>query len=216
MSDLVQRETLETRAAAYAVHAKGAGTQRAYRSAWIQYQAWCESVEREPLANDSADTVALYLPTLADRGLAIASIRLHLSAIRYAHQLAGLRLDTQHPRLAMVMEGTARTLGARPTRQAAPAVPDLLRRMLAACPPPTDPMGARNRAMLLIGFGAALRRSELVALDLEDVEESDRGLLLTIRRSKTDQHGKGAQVAIVAAESEPTFCPLVEIGRAHV
>jgi integrase len=81
--------------------------------------------------------------------------------------------------------------------------------MLATCPSPDRPLGARNRAMLLLGLGAALRRSELVGLALGDVEiVPGKGLLLTITRSKTDQYGKGQRVAVVANPREPGFCPL--------
>ena len=67
---------------------------------------------------------------------------------------------------------------------------------------------ARERAMLLLGFGAALRRSELVALTLGDVVRvPDKGLLLAIGRSKTDQHGKGQRVAVCSNPTEPGFCP---------
>src|SRR5215471_8675854 len=146
---------------------------------------------------------------LADQGLAVSSIRVALAAIRTAHLLAGRSIDLRHPRLAMVLEGVTRSKGVRPRRQAAPAVPGLLRLMLAKRP--ARPLGARaatvarvaivarERAMLLLGFGAALRRSELVGLRLGDVERvPDKGLLLTIGRSKTDQHGRGQRVAVCA------------------
>ena len=99
----------------------------------------------------------------------------------------------------MVIEGVTRSTGVRPRRQAAPAVPELLRRLLAALPPAEKPLGARDRAMLLLGFGSALRRSELVSLTLDDVETvPGRGLLLTIGLSKTGQHGAGQRVAVHA------------------
>ena len=91
---------------------------------------------------------------------------------------------------------------------AGPAVPGVLRLMLGALPSPDSPLGARSRAMLLLGFGAALRRSELVSLSLGDVEPvPGRGLLVTIGRSKTDQHGVGQRVAVWANPAEPGFCP---------
>jgi hypothetical protein len=66
---------------------------------------------------------------------------------------------------------------------------------------------ARGRAMLLLGFGAALRRGELVALTLGDVTTvPGRGLKLLVRRSKTDQHAKGQEIAIWANPAEPAFC----------
>ena len=176
------------------------------------YEAWCRSLGREPLAADP-DTIAMYVVRCADHGLAVSSIRVHLAAIRTAHLLAGRALDLRHPRLAMVVEGVTRAKGVRPRRQAAPAVPGVLRLMLAARPPrPTRPLGARDRAMLLLGFGAALRRSELVALTLGDVETvPGRGLKLLVRRSKTDQHGQGHDIAVWANPDEPGVCPLAAL-----
>lgn len=200
-------EELSRRAALYATRAKGDGTRRAYRAAWRQYEAWCAGLGREPLAADP-DTIAMYVVRCADQGFAVSSIRVHLAAIKTAHLLAGLSLDLRHPRLAMVIEGVTRSKGVRPRRQAAPAVPGVLRLLLAARPEPEQPLGARDRAMLLLGFGAALRRSELVALTLGDVETiPGRGLLLTITRSKTDQRGAGQRVAVHANPAEPGCCP---------
>ena len=200
-------EELSRRAALYATRAKGENTRRAYRAAWHQYAAWCIGLGREPLAADP-DTIAMYVVRCADQGFAVSSIRVHLAAIKTAHLLAGLSLDLRHPRLAMVVEGVTRSKGVRPRRKAAPAVPGVLRLLLAARPTEENPIGARDRAMLLLGFGAALRRSELVSLTLGDVETvPGRGIMLTIGRSKTDQHGAGQRVAVHANPAEPGCCP---------
>ena len=129
-------EELSRRAAVYATRARGDGTRRAYRAAWRQFDAWCRTLGREPLAADP-DTIAMYVVRCADQGFAVSSIRVHLAAIRTAHLLAGLSLDLRHPRLAMVVEGVTRAKGVRPRRQAAPAVPGVLRLMIAGRPPPT-------------------------------------------------------------------------------
>jgi integrase len=70
---------------------------------------------------------------------------------------------------------------------------------------PNKLAGLRDRALLLIGFGGALRRSELVALDVADIEETETGLLVTIRHSKTDQEGEGATIAIARGD---VACPV--------
>jgi site-specific recombinase XerD len=196
---------LTTRAAIYATRARGDGTRRAYRAAWAGFCQWCASLGREPLAGDP-DTIAMYLVRRADDGCAVSTLRVGLAAIRTAHLLAGVPLDLRHAALAMVLEGITRSTGVRPRRQATPAVPDLLRRLLATRPIAENPLGARDRAMLLLGFGAALRRSELVALTLGDVDAvPGRGVQLTIRRSKTDQQGRGDRVAVNPQDA--AFCP---------
>ncbi len=202
-----EMQALRARAAVYATRARGEGTRRAYRSAWRTFEAWCRSLGREPL-DGNPDTVAMYVTRRADDGLAVSSLRVDLAAIRTAHLLAGIPLDLRQPRFAMVLEGVVRSRSTRPQRQATPAVPDLLRRMLDALPSPDAPLGLRNRAMLLLGFGAALRRSELVALHWGDAERvSGRGIKLLVRRSKTDPHGRGQEVAIWANAAEPRLCP---------
>ena len=201
-------EALSRRAAHYAVRARGEGTRRAYRSAWAGFCAWCASLGRPPLAGDP-DTIAMYLVRRADDGCAVSTLRVALAAIQTAHRMAGVPLDVRHPNLVMVLEGITRAKGLRPRRQATPAVPELLRRLLATRPTAEAPLGARDRAMLLLGFAAALRRSELVALRLGDVQPvPGRGLLLTIRRSKTDQQGRGEPVAVAANPVDPAFCPV--------
>ena len=206
-------EALARRVSLYASRARGDGTRRTYRSAWRHYTAWCRALGREPLAADP-DTIAMYVVRRADDGCAVGSIRVALAAIRTAHLLADIPLDLRHPRLALVLDGITRATGLRPRRQAAPAVPEILRRLLATRPEASTALGARDRAMLLLGFGAALRRSELVGLRCDDVETiPGRGLHVRVRRSKTDPHGKGQVVAIWANPAEPAFCPAAALDR---
>ncbi|MGI4800379.1 MAG: site-specific integrase, partial [Janthinobacterium lividum] len=204
-------QDLHERAAGYATRARGAGTLRTYRSAWRAWEAWCASLGRAPLPGEPR-LLAMYAVHCADRGLSVSSLRVHLAAILAAHRLAGLPLDANDPRLAMVVEGIVRSRGTRPRRQAAAAVPATLRQMLAARLAPPSPLGLRDRALLLLGFAAALRRSELVALCLGDVTPvAGRGLRVLVRRSKTDQRGVGQEVAIRANHADPALCPVVAL-----
>ena len=206
-------DDLAERAAYYATRARGAGTRRTYKSAWTHFSQWCRDLGREPLSGDP-DLVAMYVVRRADDGLTVSSIRVALAAIRTAHLLAGVALDLAQPRFRLTLEGVVRSRGVRPTRQAAPAVPDVLEKMLAALPSPESPLGIRNRAMLLLGFGAALRRSELVGLRIGDVQPvPGRGVTVLVRRSKTDQHGRGQLVAIWANPAHPLTCPAAAVER---
>jgi integrase len=97
-----------------------------------------------------------------------------------------------------VIQGIRRSLGTAPAQKEAVLTPTL-RRLVASCDPKTR-VGARDRALLLLGFGAALRRSELVALDTDDVTVTDEGLRIRIRRSKTDPEAHGDEVGVVKGQ----------------
>jgi site-specific recombinase XerD len=79
-------------------------------------------------------------------------------------------------------------------RPKSPATARTVSRMVAKCP--NTSKGVRDRALLLLGFAAALRRSELAALTAEDIERTPNGILVHIRQSKTDQEGAGQVVAV--------------------
>ena len=196
-------------AAVYATQARGPGTLRAYRSAWRQYEGWCVRLGLPALSADPR-LVGMYLTAAAER-LAVATLQVHLAAIVTAHRLVGLSLDPGHPGIALLLDGIRRRKGTRPSRQATPISPAMLARMVGA--QPGTPLGLRNRAILLAGFGGALRRSEIVGLDVGDLEFVDgRGVVLTVRRSKTDQHGAGAAVAIWRSD-DPDLCAPTALRR---
>src|SRR3954465_15487784 len=200
---------LAAQAAVYATQARGPGTLRAYRSAWRQYDAGCVRLGLPALSADPR-LVGMYLTAAAER-LAVATLQVHLAAIVTAHRLVGLSLDPGHPSIALLLDGIRRRRGTRPARQATPITPAMLPRMVRA--QPATPLGLRNRAILLAGFGGALRRSEIVGLDVGDLEFVDgRGVVLTVRRSKTDQHGAGAAVAIWRSD-DPDLCAPTALRR---
>ena len=95
-----------------------------------------------------------------------------------------------------------------------PAVPDVLHQLLAAYQPSDTALGAQDRAMLLLRIGAALRRSELVALQLRDIKSvPKRGIRLLVQRSKTDQYGKSQDLAVQASPADPAVCPLAVLSE---
>jgi integrase len=145
--------------------------------------------------------VALYVTDLAATHKT-ATITRRISAISQAHQIAGFETPTGSSQVRLVMAGIRRTKG---TAQAAktPVLVDDLRRMIDRLP--ENLLGARDRALLLLGFAGAFRRSELVALDVGDVEVTRDGLVVAVRRSKTDQEGEGRRIGIPNG-CHPTTC----------
>ena len=175
----------------FADASRSEATRRAYRSDWASFTAWCREHGAAPLPA-TPSTVASYLADMASSHKP-STIQRHLAAINGAHRLAGTPSPTAHEAVRLVMQGIRRTLGVAPA-QARPIGLEDLRRMLAALP--KGMAGDRDRALLLVGWAGAFRRAELVALDVEDVEATDDGLVVRVRHSKTDQQGAGREVGI--------------------
>lgn len=191
------------RARDFAAASKAENTVRAYRSDLAHFRAWCECHALGAFPA-SASTVALYVSALADDGFTVATIRRRLSSVSQAHQLAGHTSPTHDARVRVVVAGIRRTLGTAPVKKAAALVDDV-RAMVATLG--DGLLAMRDRALLLVGFAGAFRRSELVALDVADVEFTRAGVVLSVRRSKTDQEGEGRRVAIPFGRTEET-CPV--------
>jgi site-specific recombinase XerD len=192
------------RAASYAKQDKSPATRQAYRSDFTIFQAWCTSRGVRPLPA-TPETVASFLASDAEAGLKPSTISRRCAAIRYAHKLGGHEPPTNSEIVKATLRGIRRAIGAAPARKA-PAVAEIMRDMAHAAPGGLK--GLRDRALLLLGFGGAFRRSELVALDVGDLEETEDGLRVTIRRSKTDQDAVGTTIAIIRGGA---CCPVKAI-----
>jgi integrase len=174
---------------------KAASTRAAYRSDGRAFAAWCRSRGLDPLAA-TPETVALHLSSCAEQGLAPSSLGRRLAGIAYFLQTGGVPDEALPTRSKLVREALAgiRRRHAQPSKRKAAATTDVLVELLKTCD--DSMLGRRDRALLTFGFGCALRRSELVALDVADLEEVKEGLRVTIRRSKTDQLGAGYVVPV--------------------
>jgi integrase len=129
----------------------------------------------------------------AERGGKACTLGRRAAAIRYAHKLASQPDPTESEDVRSALRGVRRTIGAAQRRKA-PATAEVLAAMLSHTPATLT--GARDRAILALGFSGAFRRSELVALDVGDLADAPEGLRVTIRKSKTDQEGRGQEIAI--------------------
>jgi site-specific recombinase XerD len=179
------------RTRAYIDAATAPNTRRAYRSDWEHFARWCAAHGFLSLPA-TPETVALYLGALASVAK-VSTVQRRLTAIAKAHRAAGHETPTKSEVVHLTMRGIRRTHGVAPT-QKAPAVLADLRAMLAVLP--DNLIGTRDRAILLLGFAGAFRRSELVALDVGDLGFGERGLTITLRRSKGDQEGEGVKKGI--------------------
>jgi integrase len=203
MSELVPLpESDLARAAPYARQALAPATLAAYAADWADFAAWCAGRGVVSLPAAPA-TVAAYLAALASTH-AGATLRRRVAAIGRAHRMAGHPWAATHPAIRDTLTGIARQHGT-PARRAAALGTAEIRRLVATC---TDGLtGTRDRALLLLGFVAALRRSELVAVQREHLTVTPEGLRLLIPRAKSDQAGRGAELGIPRGARAAT-CPV--------
>jgi integrase len=206
----VQR--LAAAAAAYAEDAQSASTRRAYQSSWRTFAAFCASIEQGDLPA-SAGAVALFLADLAPHR-SVSTLSLHLAAIRDRHERAGLPAPAS-AELALVWDGIRNRHGRRPNRKRA-LTTQLLRKCIAKLP--ATRAGLRDRALLLIQFAGALRRSEVTALEIASdtgvceasrVEFWPEGVLIVLVRSKSDQRGESRQIPIPMGKT--ALCPVAAL-----
>jgi integrase len=199
---LARLELVAEDARDFAAHAKAANTLKAYRIDWADFSEWCALHRLESLPAEPR-TVALYLSDLASTHK-VSTLYRRLSGISQAHQAAGFPTPTTDAQVRLVFQGIRRTLGSAPAQKNAAITAEV--RAMVETLSPVSVISMRDRALLLVGFAGAFRRSELVALDIADVVFNSDGLVVQVRRSKTDQEGLGRKIGLPFG-SNPLTCP---------
>lgn len=195
-------ETLTQRSKHYQQKSRAESTKAAYKSDFDGFTFFCATHNRKALPA-SPETVSLYITHMADIGRATSTISRAMTSIRQAHELSRLPSPTIDPEVAETWKGIKREIGVSQKR-AKPLMLDTLKKICERTRPTF--IGRRDVAMLLVGWAAALRRSELVAMDREHIEFVPEGMIITIPRSKTDQEGETHRIGIPFAQ-EQRFCP---------
>jgi site-specific recombinase XerD len=192
--------------ARYARRARADNTWRAYESDLMHFAGWCATEGLSPLPAAPA-TVAAYLTAHVPPALAVSTLRRRLAAISVMHKAAGIaeaELPTRAAQVKTVWAGIRREHGVAP-RKVRAARTKVIHALVASLG--DKPIYLRDQALLLIGFAGALRRSELVSLDVADVTGDDDGLRIVLRRSKTDQEGEAKTLGLPYG-SNPATCPV--------
>lgn len=188
----------------FAQKSKSRNTWKSYQSDCRHFEKWCSENQHRHFPAD-AKTVATYLLHLRESHK-LSTLSRRIAAISQAHFAAGLENPTLSPQVKMTMKGLRNEYGAKQTvRRMKPAVSSIIHKLL-------DPLGdslidSRDRALILIGFAGAFRRSELAQLQLADISVTVEGLRIVLRKSKTDQEGQGYAKGIAYGSEERT-CPV--------
>lgn len=195
-------EDIGEKATQYLKRSKAENTRRAHRADWADFSGWCGRYQRSPLPA-APDTVAYYL---ADRSqqLKTSTLQRRLATIAEAHRAGGHESPTKAAEVRLVWAGIRREKGTAQAHKK-PTLTKHIREMVEHLP--ESVLGVRDRALLLLGYAGAMRRSELVGLDVTDVAVGDEGLIVVIRKSKTDQVRQGRKIGIPYGGHEET-CPV--------
>ena len=193
------------KARGYLDQAKSPATKRAYASDWRHFVAWCDQQHLASLPA-TTETIAIYLTDLAST-CRVSTIQRRLASIGQFHQAAGHASPSGHILVRNLMAGVRREKGVA-QRGKAPILIDDLRAMVVSLS--ASPAGIRDKALLLLGFAGAFRRSELVNLDVADIDIEREGMVITLKRSKTDQEGQGTKKAIPFGNNGAT-CPVLAV-----
>jgi integrase len=196
-------------ASSYIAQAQNPNTERAYSSDWKDFEAWCGSKGLKALPAVPT-TVALYAGELASvRNLRPATVTRRLTAINNRHREHDLDLPASRVHLVVsrTIQGIYKEKGRKQVGKK-PLTVELLQKMISSA---SGTLAAsRDRALFLVGFAGGLRRSELAAIDVEDLHPHKAGITIEIPRSKTDQQGEGREVELVYG-SQPEITPLHEL-----
>ncbi|MFO0840898.1 MAG: site-specific integrase [Gemmataceae bacterium] len=195
-------EEIGSEATRYLEQSKAENTRRAYRADWADFVTWCDKYRRSSMPA-APDTVAYYL---ADRSqtLKVSTLERRLATIAEAHRAASVESPTKSAQVKFVWAGIRREKGTAEAHMK-PVLTKHVRAMVNHLP--DSLLGVRDRALILLGFAGAMRRSELVGLDVTDLAIADEGLVINVRKSKTDQLGAGRKIGVPFGE-HPETCPV--------
>jgi site-specific recombinase XerD len=173
-------------------------TRRAYRNDIAHFLNWGGRIPATP------ESVASYLAVHAQQ-LSFATLSRRVAAISRIHSIKRLHSPTHSELVKATLHGIRRLYGSA-QRRVSPALLTHIKAMVNGL---QGTKGLRDRAMLLVGFSGAFRRSELVAIQVSDVQFVKEGVVIRLRRGKTDQGGKGRDIGIPYMRGK--FCPVKAI-----
>ncbi len=199
---------LDAKVAAVVRDRRAPATLRAYRADWQHFASWCARHQVAALPASPA-SIAAYLVDLADPGDAspgrkVSTLNRRLAAIGEAHQLVGHVSPTSSAQVRDAMKGLRRLVGVAQDQKRGVSIDDVRAAVAAMGQRAIDD---RDRALILVGFAGGFRRSELAALDIDDMIERPAGIEVRLRRSKTDQEQAGRRVEVVYG-AYPATCPV--------
>ena len=209
MNDLVTDvKSLELETLKNLKSSKANNTLRAYKADFRDFALFCQQNGFSSMPSEPK-ILTLYLTHLS-KSSKFSTLKRRLASISVIHKLNGHYLDTKHPIITENILGIKRVKGTYQKAKKPILINDLKIIIKAIDEDKNKNNRVKNKALLLIGFAGGFRRSELVAIDIDDVEFVPEGVKIFVKKSKTDQSGEGMTKGIPYFSS-PSYCPVVSL-----
>ncbi len=209
MNDLVTDvKSLELETLKNLKSSKASNTLRAYKADFKDFALFCQQNNLNPMPSEPK-IITLYLTHLS-KSSKFSTLKRRLASISVIHKLNGHYLDIKHPIITENLLGIKRAKGTYQKAKKPILINDLKLIINAIDEDKNQNNRLKNKALLLIGFSGGFRRSELVAILLDDTEFVSEGVKIFVRRSKTDQSGEGMTKGIPYF-SNSNYCPVVSL-----
>jgi site-specific recombinase XerD len=190
----------------YIQQAKSTNTRRIYQTMWREFEAFAK--DQNTLAMPATSALVIeYIAALANKGAKISTIGVKLAAIAFAHRTAKQPDPTVDEKVKLVMTGIRRSKGVPPAKKA-PIADEEIKALISALP--ATLVAKRDRALILVGYAGAFRRSELVGLNVDDLRSVRGDIKITLKHSKTDQENQGL-TKVIPLLDDKTLCPVTAL-----
>ena len=209
MSDLITDvKTLELETLKNLKSSKALNTLRAYKADYRDFASFCLKNGFKPMPSEPK-IISLYL-TFLSKTSKFSTLKRRLASISVIHKLSGHYIDIKHPMITENLMGIKRIKGSHQKAKKPILINDLKLIIDVIDKEKKEKNRLKNRALMLVGFAGGFRRSELVAINYEDVDFVPEGVKIFVRRSKTDQSGEGMTKGIPYF-SNPDYCPVISL-----
>ena len=186
------------------------GTKRVYQSDWLIFENWC--LRRQYQAtNATPEIVSMFIASQFKDGLHPSTLNRRLAAIQFAYSCLEKESQTKNTIVRATLKGARRDKNAPPTKSKKAALASIVKDMVLLCPS-NSLRDIRDRAILLLSFAGAFRRSELVAINFDDISFNSKGMDIKINRSKTDQEGK-SDFKVILPSKDKLYCPITAVKK---
>ena len=211
MNSIINKiQELETQTLQNIKSSKAHNTIRAYRGDIKIFELFCANLNLKSLPADPK-TVSLFITKLS-KNSKLSTIKRKLAAIKVNHNLAGKYIDLKNPIINENLNSIKKQLGSFQKSKKPILLEDLKSIVMEIEKENKIKIKLRNKALILIGFSGAFRRSELVSVELDDIDFVKEGVKIFIKKSKTDQSGEGMIKAIPYFTNEK-YCPVLSLSN---